>query len=79
MPPDNDFQQPTPEALRAAQKAAASERRHGYASQLAEAAREIERLRAKLDDIEMHGLDGIMLGYVCVCVTEWEQVYGKQS
>ncbi len=46
---------------------------------MAQAAAEIERLRARLDDLEMHGLRDIAPGWVCVCTTEWEQVYDKQD
>ena len=40
---------------------------------------EIERLRAALDDLEMHAVAlDVAPGWQCICNTEWEQVYGKR-
>ena len=52
---------------------------HGHlTATLAAAADEIERLRAALDDLEMHAVAlNVAPGWQCICNTEWEQVYGK--
>jgi hypothetical protein len=45
----------------------------------AAAADEIERLRAALDDLEMHAVAlDVAPGWQCICNTEWEQIYGKR-